>query len=159
MENGAGGAAETTMRIETRSAASLREALRKLPKTQRDANQGFSIRVWRAISWLERAESFDASDPEGRFISTWIGFNALYGRLDDGGKPWGDRESWGAFLAQVSRLDHESRIRRILGKRENQTVLSSNKLSRSAPCCDSRRQQVVVLKGIRSDCPLSQPML
>ena len=67
-------------------AADLREAFRKISKSQRDANQPFSIRVWRAISWLERAESFDASDPEGRFISTWIGFNALYGRLDDEGK-------------------------------------------------------------------------
>ena len=110
------------MRIETRTAASLREAFREIPRSQRDANQPFSIRVWRAISWLERAESFDASDPEGRFISTWIGFNALYGRLDDEGKPWGDRESWGAFLAQAWRLDHEGRIRRILGKRENQIL-------------------------------------
>lgn len=108
------------MRIETRTAANLREAFREIPRSQRDANQGFSIRMWRAISWRERAESFDASDPEGRFISNWIGFNALYGRLDDEGKPWGDRESWGAFLAQVWRLDHEGRVRRILGKRENQ---------------------------------------
>ena len=108
---------ETTMRIETRTAASLREAFRKIPRSQRDANQGFSIRVWRAISWLERAESFDASDPEGRFISTWIGFNAIYGRVDGDGNPWGDRESWGTFLAHVWRLDHEDRIRRILDKR------------------------------------------
>ena len=122
IEHGVGSPPETTMRIATQTAVSLREAFRKISRSQRDANQGFSIRVWRAISWLERAESFDASDPEGGFISTWIGFNALYGRLDDEGKPWGDRESWGSFLAQVWRLDHEGRIRRILGKRENQIL-------------------------------------
>ena len=60
-----------------RTAIELRAAFRKLPKEDREANQGFAIRVWRALSWLERAEAMEAGDYEGRFISSWIGFNAL----------------------------------------------------------------------------------
>ncbi len=52
IENGVRGPPEITMRIESRTAASLREAFRKLPKGQRESNQGFSIRVWRAGNLL-----------------------------------------------------------------------------------------------------------
>ena len=99
-------------------AEQLRAQFRRIPKDCREANQGFSIRVWRATSWLQRAESLDAIDVEGRFISCWIGFNALYGRTDDRHRPWGDRESLGAFLAKVWNLDCTGDLRRILGKRQ-----------------------------------------
>ena len=100
------------------SAIELRKRFRALPEEQRDANQSFAIRVWRGLSWLERAEGMDAKDYEGRLISAWIGFNALYGRLDPNRRSWGDREAWGAFLALVWRIDHDERIRRVLFKRE-----------------------------------------
>ena len=51
------------------TAEGLREQFRSIPKASREANQSFSIRVWRALSWLERAESLDRLDHEGRFIS------------------------------------------------------------------------------------------
>lgn len=100
------------------TASELRARFRQLPKAERDAHQDFSIRVWRALSWLERAESLDAGDIEGRFISCWIGFNALYARLDDHSRPWGDREAMGAFLARIYRLDSEGCFRRVLLKRQ-----------------------------------------
>ena len=61
------------------SACELREQFKAIPAELRDANQAFSIRVWRGLSWLERAEA--AGDVEGRFISLWIAFNAIYGHL------------------------------------------------------------------------------
>lgn len=100
------------------TASELRASFRSLPTAQRDANQGFSIRVWRALSWLERAESMGRSDYEGRFIAAWISFNALYGRLDSKHRPWGDRESWGAFTSTIWRLDDDKRLRRVLFKRQ-----------------------------------------
>jgi hypothetical protein len=36
-------------------AEGLRDRFRAIPVEQRDANQAFSIRVWRAISWLGRS--------------------------------------------------------------------------------------------------------
>jgi len=99
-------------------AAELRERFRALPKDQIAEHQDYAIRVWRSLSWLERAESAGTDDPEGRFIFAWIGFNALYARVDDDHRPWGDREALGAFLAQAWRLDRRGRIRRLLGKRQ-----------------------------------------
>lgn len=101
-----------------RSAAELRAHFRQLPRELREGNQNFSIRVWRAMSWLERAEGLDSGDLEGRFIFCWIGMNALYGRQGATHRPWGDRESLGTFLAQTWRLDHHGLLHRLLGKRQ-----------------------------------------
>lgn len=98
------------------SAKELREVFRALPRDQREAHQSFSIRVWRALSWLERAEQ--AGEVEDQFISLWIAFNALYGRLDDSHRAWGDREAMGTFLTAIWNLGAEGRIRRLLGKRQ-----------------------------------------
>ena len=101
------------------NAADLRGRFRALPKEGREANQSFSIRIWRALSWLERAEGFTPADTEGRFISCWIGLNALYGRLDDDHRPWGDREALGAFLPNIWGLDSKGSLRQVLGKRQS----------------------------------------
>lgn len=100
------------------SATELRTRFRALPKEARDANQSFAIRVWRGLSWLERAEGYEAADIEGRFITCWIGLNALYGRQDDQHRPWGDREALGTFLALVWRLDDRGILRQVLGRRQ-----------------------------------------
>jgi len=104
------------------TAAELRERFRALPKDQIAEHQDFAIRVWRALSWLERADGMGTDDLEGRFISAWIAFNALYGRVDDSNHPWGDREGWGAFLAQIWRLDHRGRLSRVMHKRQLQVL-------------------------------------
>lgn len=98
------------------TAEALRTAFRAIPKDQRDARQPFAIRLWRAMSWLERAEQ--AREVEDQFIALWIAFNALYGRLDDQQRAWGDREAMGTFLTAIWDLDSEGQLRRILGKRQ-----------------------------------------
>jgi len=99
-------------------AATLRSRFRAIPKNLRDAHQPFCIRVWRAVSWLERAENAAKDDLEGRFISAWIGFNALYGQLDNDGQPWGDREARSTFLARIGKLDANGGLPRIMKKRQ-----------------------------------------
>ncbi len=98
------------------TADELRKAFRAIPKEQRDAHQPFAIRVWRALSWLERAEQ--AGEVEDQFIASWISFNALYGRLDNENRAWGDREAMGAFLSAIWNLDDEGQIRRVLCRRQ-----------------------------------------
>ncbi len=100
----------------TPRAEELRKAFRAIPKEQRDTHQSFAIRVWRAMSWLERVEQ--ATDIEDRFIRSWIGLNALYGRLDDDRRAWGDHEALGAFLSLVWRLDDEGLIQHVLCSRQ-----------------------------------------
>jgi hypothetical protein len=99
-------------------AVALRSRFRALAKADREANEGFCIRVWRALSWLERAETLDPTDIEGRFISAWVSFNALYGQLDPDHRAWGDREAWSTFLAHVWRIDAEMVIHKLMQKRQ-----------------------------------------
>ncbi len=101
------------------SAGALRERFKAIPQAQREANQAFSVRIWRGLSWLERAEA--AADVEGRFISLWIAFNAIYGHLEDGvAAP--DHASWQTFLAGVVAADGRDQLGRILWA-EQLTVL------------------------------------
>ena len=132
------------------SAVELRAQFRALPKQKRQDNQSFAIRVWRALSWLERAQGLEANDYEGRFISAWIAFNAMYGRLDSDRHPWGDREAWGAFLAQIWRLDHVGQIRRVLGKRQLQVLkLIENKYLSSKFWQKGESAAPAVKRGLR----------
>lgn len=100
------------------SAAELRKRFRALPKGEGRSREAYNIRVWRALSWLERAQSLDSTDIEGRFISAWIGFNALYGRLDRERHAYGDREAWSTYLAQVWRIDADGKVGALLRKRQ-----------------------------------------
>jgi hypothetical protein len=91
------------------TAETMRKQLRAIPKDRLDANQPFSIRIWRGLSWLERAEQ--ATDADEQFIALWIAFNAIYGRAGgDGDGPGvdrrpGDRATWQAFLAEIIKRD------------------------------------------------------
>ena len=89
-------------------AAVLRERFKAIPEDQRTANQAFSVRAWRGLSWLERSEA--AGDTEGKFISLWIAFNAIYGHLDDDGRNAQDHASWQSFLARMVEHDRQDRL-------------------------------------------------
>ncbi|WOA30142.1 HEPN domain-containing protein [Alloalcanivorax xenomutans] len=57
-----------------------------LKTRQRQERHGYpdnlSLRVHRALSWLDRAEQ--EADPDSRFIFLWIAFNAAYAtEIDD----------------------------------------------------------------------------
>lgn len=89
------------------AASELRKQFQTIPKDRRDANTAFSIRIWRGLSWLERAEQ--ATDADEQFIGLWIAFNAIYGQGDGNGsgsdgRP-GDHTTWQAFLAEILRRD------------------------------------------------------
>jgi hypothetical protein len=90
----------------------LRQEFEAVPQSSRDDHRSFSIRVWRSLSWLERAES--ASDPDSTFIFYWIAFNAIYGRLEESGLIASDRAAWQGFLADVVKADQRGRITDLL---------------------------------------------
>ena len=94
------------------TAVTLRRRFKAIAQEQRDANQAFSVRVWRGLSWLERAEK--AVDAEGQFISLWIAFNAIYGHMQGDGMNAPDHGSWQAFLAGIVRADGEDRLGQIM---------------------------------------------
>ncbi len=96
------------------TAGQLRERFKAIPETDRQANQDFCIRLWRAISWVERAEAAGADDLEGQFIPLWIAFNSLYGRAAEDGSTVPDHAGWQAFLAAIVKADGEDRLGKIL---------------------------------------------
>lgn len=98
--------------VGTQTAAVMRERFLAIPEPDRKAHQSFSIRVWRGLSWLERAEG--AADVDGRFISLWIAFNAIYGHLGDDGRDAQDHATWQAFLARMVEKDAEDHLGRLL---------------------------------------------
>lgn len=94
------------------TAETLRERFRAIPREDRHENQHFSIRVWRGLSWLERSEKTD--DLEGRLISLWIAFNAIYGYLEDDGRDARDHASWQTFLARLVQKDSDDALGKII---------------------------------------------
>jgi hypothetical protein len=97
-------------------AATLRERFKAIPDDRRAANQAFSVRVWRGLSWLERSET--SEDTEGKLISLWIAFNAIYGYLDDDGRNAADHSSWQSFLAQLVKHDGLSSLDEVVYKNQ-----------------------------------------
>lgn len=64
-------------------------------------HENLSLRVHRALSWLQRAE--ESEDPDGRFIFLWIAFNAAY--ATEINKDSSERETFNQFLKKLNELD------------------------------------------------------
>ena len=62
------------------------------------------LRVRRALSWCHRAST--CPDDDGRFIFSWIAFNAAYGR-DLPGSSRGERDLFMSFVRHLVDLDRE----------------------------------------------------
>jgi hypothetical protein len=95
----------------------LKSQFFEIPEQKRHAQQPFSVRVWRALSWLKRSEAAD--DMEGKLLSLWIAFNASYGQDESAGIPKSARSNWQEFLTKVSEHDRDDLLGAIL--REHQT--------------------------------------
>jgi hypothetical protein len=98
------------------TAEQLRRRFKKLPARDRQQHPAFTVRLWRGLSWLARAQ--EACDTEGRFISLWIAFNAAYGHPDRPGRSARDHSSWQEFLAHISDRDAHDRLGGILQRRQ-----------------------------------------
>jgi len=86
------------------------QALKDRHRAERDAfHPNLSLRVHRALSWLNRAEQLD-DDPDGRFIFLWIAFNAAYATEIDERFRLSEQETFRAFLAKLVDLDGKGRF-------------------------------------------------
>ena len=68
------------------------------------------VRLHRAISWLQRAES-ERDDFDARFIFLWIAFNAAYAKEFGLGEP--ERDCFARFLGAVLSVDGEERLKQL----------------------------------------------
>lgn len=67
-----------------------------------------TLRIHRALSWLNRSEQCD--DIDGRFIFLWIAFNAAYAHEIDDRERMSDKTAFVAFLKKICELDSDRRI-------------------------------------------------
>ncbi|USD36460.1 MULTISPECIES: HEPN domain-containing protein [Ferrimonas] len=85
----------------------------QLKTKQRQLRAGFSenlsLRVHRALSWLQRSEACD-DDPDGEFIFLWIAFNAAYANDMDAQYRGSELDASNRFLTRLCQLDPEQRL-------------------------------------------------
>jgi hypothetical protein len=84
---------------------------RELKARQRAIREGFptslSLRVHRALSWLNRAE-LETSDQDARFIFLWIAFNAAYANELRDRQSLTERKLFITFLGRLIEADKNS---------------------------------------------------
>jgi len=86
----------------TPSLAALAQRHQALAAQQRG---GFTLRMHRALSWLQRAEAAE-DDDDVAFVCLWIAFNAAYAQdLGDGAVGTSERQAFRNFMAEVCALD------------------------------------------------------
>ena len=106
-----------TARIEDARHAALKTRQRAL----RDGfPEALSLRVHRALSWLDRAER-EVEDHDTRFILLWIGFNSAY--ASDIGEDYVTEQSrFRAFFRTLAELDSDGDIHAVLWSRFSNEV-------------------------------------
>jgi hypothetical protein len=88
------------------------ERLKARHRAERGAwHPNLSLRVHRALSWLDRAEQLaKQDDADGQFILLWIAFNAAYATEIDERFRLSEQETFRGFLAKLVELDGQGRI-------------------------------------------------
>jgi hypothetical protein len=98
-------------------------ALKQRHRLVRDGHPtSLTLRIHRALSWLNRAEQ--AEDVDGKFIFLWIAFNAAYAQeLDDSDRA-SDKATFTAFLRKLCDLDASKRIDDLIWKEFSASIRS-----------------------------------
>lgn len=91
------------------------QALKQRHRNERDAQHpNLSLRVHRALSWLQRAEL--ANDHDGRFIFLWIAFNAAYATEIEERHRLTEQDGFNAFVGKLHALDASKRMDALVWK-------------------------------------------
>lgn len=79
-----------------------------------DHPPNLAIRVYRALSWLERAE--DCADNDAKFIFLWISFNAAYAQELNVQERTVEQVAFGQFLRKLVDLDQSNLLKELVWK-------------------------------------------
>jgi hypothetical protein len=97
------------------------EVLKARHRDQRDEwPQSLSLRVHRALSWLDRAEQ--CSDDDGRFIFLWIAFNAAYAQEFNDIERNREAKRLAAFLEKIVSLDTHKALYHLIWEQFPNTI-------------------------------------
>lgn len=88
--------------------------LKERHRAERNAYpQSTSLRVHRALSWLDRAEQCE-DDPDAQFIFLWIAFNAAYATAFGDEPSPHEQRRFQRFMRQLVELDQQREIETML---------------------------------------------
>jgi len=92
------------------------QELKAYQRKHRDTwNQGLSLRVHRALSWLNRAEQErERDDTDAEFVFLWIAFNAAYANEYSNAQQGTERDTYREFFARLVDCDKENQLYRII---------------------------------------------
>lgn len=89
------------------------QALKTRHRLERDNHHpNLTLRLHRALSWLNRAEQ--AEDVDGRFIFLWIAFNSAYATDIDEEYRLSEQATFRAFLEKLCTLDQAKLIENLV---------------------------------------------
>jgi hypothetical protein len=92
------------------------EQLKERQRQERDNYQlNLSLRVHRALSWLDRAERAEG-DLDAQFIFLWIAFNAAYANEIDDHRRFTEQETFRNFIDRLCQLDEENLLSGLVWK-------------------------------------------
>ncbi len=93
--------------------------LEEIYKSKKVENsEQFNLRIQRGLSWFKKAVQLD-DDLDLKFISLWIGFNAVYAQeLMNPSDPQGFEQ----FLVKVCQFDQQQKIYHLIWDKLNQSV-------------------------------------
>jgi hypothetical protein len=94
------------------------KARQRLERHNYPAN--LTLRVHRALSWLDRAER--SEDNDARFIFLWIAFNAAYATEIDERSRLSEQETFKAFLDKLIQLDEHKHIEQMVWTEFSQSI-------------------------------------
>ena len=96
--------------------------LKKRHRAERDAYpQSTSLRLHRALSWLDRAER-SGDDLDAQFIFLWIAFNAAYATTFDDEPSRDEQRRFAGFLNTLIACDSQRRIEHLLWQEYANTI-------------------------------------
>ena len=75
--------------------------------------QGLSVRIHRALSWLQRAEQ-ESADVDAQFLFLWIAFNSAYSQEIPASLSLTERRRQRHFWKKLIALDKQNRIYEIV---------------------------------------------
>lgn len=79
-----------------------------------------SLRVHRALSWLNKAEQ--CNDSDSQFIFLWISFNAAYAQDFDSKKYFCEQGLYKEFLSKVGNLDQSNKLSEIVWSKYSTSI-------------------------------------
>nr|MCL3793310.1 hypothetical protein [Actinomyces sp. 186855] len=87
--------------------------LKQRHRAERDQYpSALSIRVHRALSWLNKAEQ--CSDDDSAFLFLWIAFNSAYAQDFEQKSSFGERGLFQEFLSKLVELDNQQQLSAIV---------------------------------------------